>query len=99
MLPVCDGITVARRICRLSDVPIIMITAKTHNGLDWFALLSIEAVSKIAVNATGSGEAVECSLDKNDGSMLWEVTVKSYRSQTAVKINIQTSEVIEIELD
>ncbi|MBS7577380.1 MULTISPECIES: PepSY domain-containing protein [unclassified Enterococcus] len=73
--------------------------AKAKDGLDLTNLLSIGAVSEIAVKAAGAGEAVEWSLDKDNGVMLWEVSVKNGRSETSVKINNQTSEVLEIELD
>lgn len=51
------------------------------------------------MTAAGAGEAVEWSLDKDNGIMLWEVSVKNGHSETSVKINNQTSEVLEIELD
>ena len=72
---------------------------KENEALDLNNLLSIAEAEKIALDTAGQGEAVEWSLDRELSTTYWEVKVKNGRSETSVKMNAQTGEVLETELD
>lgn len=60
---------------------------------------SLEEVSKIAQESVGQGEAFEWSLDRELSITYWEVKVRSGNDEISVKINAQTGEVVEKEID
>ncbi|MDT2673375.1 PepSY domain-containing protein [Enterococcus dongliensis] len=72
---------------------------RTEDKLDLEGLLSIEQVSDIAEKHVGKGEAVDWSLDKDAGTMYWEVKVIAGQDETEVKIDATSGEVLETEID
>ncbi len=72
---------------------------KDADQLDLTNLLSLEEISDIAVKEAGGGQATDWSLDKEMNVTYWEVKVEDGNKQTDVKINAQTGEVLETELD
>lgn len=72
---------------------------RENNALDLTDLKTLDEISKIAVDSVGQGEAIEWSLDRELSTTHWEVKVRSGNSETSVKINAQTGDVLEKELD
>lgn len=72
---------------------------KENEALDLKKLKSLEEVSKIAQESVGQGEAFEWSLDRELSITYWEVKVRSGNDEVSVKINAQTGEVVEKEID
>lgn len=72
---------------------------KENEALDLKKLKSLEEVSKIAQESVGQGEAFEWSLDRELSITYWEVKVRSGNDEISVKINAQTGEVVEKEID
>ncbi|GCF94619.1 lipoprotein [Enterococcus florum] len=62
-------------------------------------ILSIEEAANAAVKAVGKGEAKEWSLEKEMSTTYWEVKVLDGRSETSVKLDAKTGDVLETELD
>lgn len=62
-------------------------------------LLSIEKAAEIAVQQVGGGTATDWDLDKDLGITFWEVTVENNQQETTVKMNAQTGEILETEVD
>lgn len=72
---------------------------KAEDQLTITDLLSLAEISDIAVKEVGSGEATDWDLDKEMDITYWEVKVQDGNTQTNVKINAQTGEVLETEID
>lgn len=72
---------------------------KENEALDLKELKSLEEVSKLAQESAGQGEAVEWSLDRELSITYWEVKVVSGKDEVSVKINAQTGDVIEKEIE
>ncbi|OTN77603.1 hypothetical protein A5886_002703 [Enterococcus sp. 8G7_MSG3316] len=72
---------------------------KAEDQLTITDLLSLTEISDIAVKEVGGGEAADWDLDKEMNITYWEVKVKEGNTQTKVKINAQTGEVLETEID
>ena len=61
--------------------------------------MSIEKAAEIAVQQVGGGTATDWDLDKDLGITFWEVTVENNQQETTVKMNAQTGEILETEVD
>ncbi|ALS01861.1 lysis protein [Enterococcus silesiacus] len=72
---------------------------KENKALDLKGLKSLEEASKIAQESAGQGEAVEWSLDRELSITYWEVKVRSGNDEISIKIDAQTGEVIEKEIE
>ncbi|MGX7204079.1 PepSY domain-containing protein [Enterococcus pingfangensis] len=72
---------------------------RTEDKLDLQDLLSIKQVSDIAEEHVGNGKATDWSLDKEDGTTYWEVKVTNGNEETEVKIDAQSGEVLETDVD
>lgn len=72
---------------------------KEKSALNLKELQSLEEVSKIAQESAGQGEAVEWSLDRELSITYWEVKVRSENAEVSIKINAQTGEVVEKEIE
>ncbi len=72
---------------------------KAEDQLDTQDLLSLTEISDIAVQEVGGGEATDWDLDKEMNVTYWEVKVQEGNTKTNVKINAQTGEVLETEID
>ena len=73
--------------------------AKEQEALDLKGLKDLNEITQIAVTAIGQGNAVEWSLERELATTYWEVTIHSGNQDASVKINAQTGEVIEKEID
>ncbi|MFV0558765.1 MAG: PepSY domain-containing protein [Enterococcus sp.] len=62
-------------------------------------ILTVEEAAKRAVETVGQGEAIKWELDDDDDVIHWEVDVQTGRSSTSVKLDAQTGNVLETELD
>lgn len=72
---------------------------KKNEALELKGILSIEDVSKIAEDSVGEGTANEWSLERDLALTYWEVKVQTGNKEMTVKINAQTGDVLEKELD
>ncbi len=72
---------------------------KAEDQLNTQDLLSLTEISDIAVQEVGGGEATDWDLDKEMNVTYWEVKVQEGNTKTNVKINAQTGEVVETEID
>lgn len=72
---------------------------KKNEALELKDILSIEDVSKIAEDSVGEGTANEWSLERDLSLTYWEVKVQTGNKEMTVKINAQTGDVLEKELD
>ncbi|HCE12984.1 PepSY domain-containing protein [Enterococcus sp.] len=72
---------------------------KAEDQLNTQDLLSLTEISDIAVQEVGGGEATDWDLDKEMNVTYWEVKVQEGNTKTNVKINAQTGEVLETEID
>lgn len=72
---------------------------RKEDKLDLTDILSVDEVTKIAVAEVSSGEPTDWELDKEMGITYWEVKVKDGKTETQIKINAQTGEVLEVEVD
>lgn len=72
---------------------------KKNEALELKGILSIEDVSKIAEDSVGEGTANEWSLERDLSLTYWEVKVQTGNKEMTVKINAQTGDVLEKELD
>lgn len=72
---------------------------KAEDQLNTQDLLSLTEISDIAVHEVGGGEATDWDLDKEMNVTYWEVKVQEGNTKTNVKINAQTGEVLETEID
>ena len=62
-------------------------------------LLSIEKAASIAEKEVGSGQATDWDLDQELGTTYWEVTVEDNGTETNVKMDARTGEILEKEVD
>ncbi len=74
---------------------------KAEDALNLKDILSIDDATKFAAEALGVTQetATDWSLDKELTITYWEVTFKSGRSESSVKLNAQTGDILETELD
>ncbi|WP_375178639.1 PepSY domain-containing protein [Enterococcus rotai] len=72
---------------------------KKNEALELKDILSIEDVSKIAEDSVGEGTANEWSLERDLSLTYWEVKVQTSNKEITVKINAQTGDILEKELD
>lgn len=72
---------------------------KAEDQLNKQDLLSLTEISDSAVQEVGGGEATDWDLDKEMNVTYWEVKVQEGNTKTNVKINAQTGEVLETEID
>lgn len=72
---------------------------KKNEALELKDILSIEDVSKIAEDSVGEGTANEWSLERDLSLTYWEVKVQTGNKEMTLKINAQTGDVLEKELD
>ncbi|MBO0481112.1 PepSY domain-containing protein [Candidatus Enterococcus courvalinii] len=72
---------------------------RKEDKIDIQNLLSIEKAAEIAVQQVGGGTATDWDLDKDLGITFWEVTVENNQQETTVKMNAQTGEILETEVD
>ncbi|MBO0431118.1 PepSY domain-containing protein [Enterococcus sp. DIV0660C] len=72
---------------------------RREDKIDIQNLLSIEKAAEIAVQQVGGGTATDWDLDKDLGITFWEVTVENNQQETTVKMNAQTGEILETEVD
>lgn len=72
---------------------------RQEDKLDLTDLLSVEEVTEIALAEVSSGEPTDWDLDREMNITYWEVQIKDGKTETNIKINAQTGEVLEVELD
>ncbi|EOH89757.1 PepSY domain-containing protein [Enterococcus villorum] len=72
---------------------------KKEDALDTSNLISIEKAADIAVKEVGGGEATDWELNKELGTIYWEVKVKKGNQTTQVKLNSQTGKILATEID
>lgn len=72
---------------------------RREDKIDIQNLLSIKKAAEIAVQQVGGGTATDWDLDKDLGITFWEVTVENNQQETTVKMNAQTGEILETEVD
>lgn len=72
---------------------------KKNEALDLKDIRSVDDVSKIAQDSLGEGTAIEWSLERELSVTYWEVKVQTGNKEMTVKINAQTGDVLEKELD
>lgn len=72
---------------------------RREDKIDIQNLLSVEKAAEIAVQQVGGGTATDWDLDKDLGITFWEVTVENNQQESTVKMNAQTGEVLETEVD
>lgn len=72
---------------------------KKNEALDLKKIKTLDEVSKIAQDTVGGGTAIEWSLERELSITYWEVKVQSGQKEVSVKINAQTGDVLEQELD
>ncbi|MBM7689774.1 lysis protein [Enterococcus ureilyticus] len=72
---------------------------KKNEALDLTKLKSLDEASKIAQDTVGEGTAIEWSLERDLSITYWEVKVQAGKKEVSVKINAQTGDVLEQELD
>lgn len=72
---------------------------KKNEALELKDILSIEDVSKIAEDSVGEGTANEWSLERDLSLTYWEVKVQTSNKEITVKINAQTGDILEKELE
>lgn len=74
-------------------------TYRENEKLNLDGLISIDEASQIALTAIGSGEATDFDLDKELNLTYWAVTVQDGNKEHEVKIDAQTKDILETELD
>lgn len=67
--------------------------------LDLTNLASLDDIRKAAVEAIGTGKATDLELEKELNVTYWTVTVEDGNKEHEVKINAQTKEILETDLD
>lgn len=67
--------------------------------LDLSNLLPLDKITKIALEQTQGGQVTDWDLDRDLGVTHWEVDVENGKQEATVKINAQTGDVLEVELD
>ncbi|QCI87397.1 lysis protein [Vagococcus zengguangii] len=72
---------------------------RNEDKLDLTNLKALKDITEVAINQAGGGEATDWSLDKELSITYWEIKVKNGNQEHEVKINAQTGEVLESELD
>lgn len=72
---------------------------RQKDKLDLTKLATLEEISAIAQEQMPTGEVTDWELDKELDTTYWNVTIKDGTNEMEVKINAQTKEVIETELD
>lgn len=72
---------------------------KKNEALDLTKLKTLDEASKIAQDTVGEGTAIEWSLERDLSITYWEVKVQAGKKEVSVKINAQTGDVLEQELD
>lgn len=72
---------------------------RKNEELSLDGLLSIEKAAAIATQAVGKGEVTEWSLERELTTTYWELKVMDGRSETSVKLDAKTGEVLETEID
>lgn len=73
-------------------------TERSNDALDLDGIISVDEAASIAEGAA-TGSAEEFSLDKDFGTTYWEVKVVNGSSESDIKINAKTSEILEQEND
>lgn len=72
---------------------------RREEALDLTDVLSIEKAGELAEAAVGEGNAVEWSLERDDGITCWEVKVKAGHAESSVTLDSKTGKVLEIDFD
>lgn len=72
---------------------------RQEEKLDLSKLLTLDEVTKIALEQTQGGQATDWDLDREGALTYWEVDVENGKQEATVKIHAQTGEVLEVELD
>lgn len=72
---------------------------RQEDKLDLSDLLPLDEITTIAEEQAEGGQATDWELDKEMGIVYWDVQVEEGRTETNVKINAKTGEVLEVELD
>lgn len=72
---------------------------RQEEKLDLSKLLTVDEVTKIAIEQTQGGQATDWDLDREGAVTYWEVDVENGKQEATVKIHAQTGEVLEVELD
>lgn len=72
---------------------------RQEEKLDLSNVMGVQEVADIALKEVGAGEATDWSLDKDLGTTYWEVKIQDGNKETEVKINAQTGEVLQTEID
>lgn len=73
--------------------------AKKNEAVDLKNILTIEKATDIAIEAAGQGEAVEWTLEREMSTTYWEIAVKNGSSETSVKMDAKTGNILETELE
>lgn len=72
---------------------------RENESLSLDGIMTIEEAADIALKAVGKGEAVEWSLERELTTTYWEVKIVNGRSETSVKLDAKTGDILETELD
>ncbi|WP_262315558.1 PepSY domain-containing protein [Lacticaseibacillus parakribbianus] len=67
---------------------------KESDGFSRSGLQSLTAVTELAENQIGNGDAFEWKLEKDDGSTVWNVSVKADKKVTVVTIDAYGGEIL-----
>lgn len=72
---------------------------RQNEALDTAGILTIDEAADVALQSVGSGEAIEWSLERELSITYWEVIVKDGMTETSVKFDAKTGELLETEID
>lgn len=72
---------------------------RKNESLSLDGIMTIEEAADIALKAVGKGEATEWSLERELSTTYWEVKIVNGRSETSVKLDAKTGDILETELD
>ncbi|WP_086347239.1 PepSY domain-containing protein [Candidatus Enterococcus clewellii] len=72
---------------------------RENESLSLDGILTIEEAADTALKAVGKGEAIEWSLERELSTTYWEVKIVNGRSETSVKLDAKSGDILETELD
>lgn len=72
---------------------------RDNEALSLDGIMSIDKAAAIALKVVGKGEAMEWSLERELSTTYWEVKIVNGRSETSVKLDAKTGDILETELD
>ncbi|MCW6653546.1 PepSY domain-containing protein [Aerococcaceae bacterium NML191292] len=72
---------------------------RKNDALNLEKLKDLAEISKVVEQATGSGQIVEWELDRELNVTYWKITLVNGSEKLELKIDAQTADVLEVELD